>query len=247
MASTVAYTSAAQVNSVLPRSYSATDLPVSTDTTYTSLATNIVKASREVDAALAPYFCTFNAHDHSTYPCPQYIQQCATYLAASQSYNQLGVGGRYESKSKEFMEKAQLKLDYLMNIDTLGSSPRFYVLPNETVSSETLTFGAGGEFDLTEYEAFINVQSNLTSGDIPTILVDSVKVTATGLTLYRLGRDFSVRFDAGFNKCVFTDLNGALKDLGSTKSISYDWIWKRYAEKQEAAADGEPYYVAGWQ
>lgn len=246
MASTVAYTTAAQVKSLLPRAYSTTDLPDSTDTTYTSLATHCVKVSREVDAALAPYFCTFNATDHATFPCPQYIQNIATHLAASACFDQLAIGDRntsYGARAVMHREKAQGWINALIGDDETG--PRFYVIANESKTDETLTFGAGGQFDLPNYEAFIQVQSYLTSVDIPTVLAESVKVTTTGLTLYALGRDFSIRFDPMHQRWVFTDIRGDLKDAG-TKTISYDWTWARHAEKQ-SETDAATIYLGGWQ
>ena len=233
---------------MLPRSYSTTDLPDSTDTTYTSLATHIVKSSREVDSALAPHFCTFNAHDHSTYPCPHIIRDITANLAASRCFFQLAIGDRnsaYGKRGQEHRERAQGLLDSILSVDTPDGGPRFYAIANETVSSETLTFGAGGEYDLDESEAFINVQTNLTSVDMPLILVDSVKVTATGLTLYGYGRDFTVRFDTLRSKWVFTDIKGDLKDAAVTKTISYDWSWKRYAEKQ-GETEAAPGLLGGW-
>ena len=250
MASTVACTTAAQVKSLLPRAYSTTDLPDSTDTTYTSLTTHCVKVSREVDAALAPFFCTFNATDHATYACPQYIQGIATHLAASACFDQLAIGDRntaYGARAVMHREKAQAWIDNLLNIQPDGvAQPRFYVLPNENVSAETLTFGAGGQYDLNDGEAFIQVQANLTSVDIPTVLEDSVKVTGTGLTLYARGRDFSIRFDPMHQRWVFTDLNGALKALTTTKSITYDWTWRRHSEIQQES-DSTTMYLGGWQ
>lgn len=249
MASTVAYSTAAQVKSLLPRAYSTTDLPDSTDTTFTSLATHIVKSSREVDSALAPHFCTFNATDHATYATPQYIQDITTNLAAARCFKQLSIGDRntsYGARAKSHMEDAQAMIDALISVDPLGSSARFYLIANENMATETLVFGAGGQYDLDSREAFIQVQSNLTSVDIATVLADSVKVTATGLTLYARGRDFIIRFDPRHQRWVFTDLTGALYVLGTAKTISYDWTWRRHSEVQQESASSEM-YIGGWQ
>lgn len=250
MATTVTYTTDAQVKALLPRSYSTTDLPDSSDTTYTSLATHRIKASREVDSALAPYFCTFNATDHSTYPTPQYIQDIATHLAAARCFDQLGIGDRntaYGARAQMHREKAQGWLDRLMGVGEDGAQdPRYYVLAQEVVGTETLTFGTGGEFNLTSREAFIPVQTYSSLTDIPTILPDSVKVTATDLTLYALGRDFEIRFDPMHQRWVFRDLSGDLSAAASP-TITYNFTWKRHAEKQVAESDAATPYIGGWQ
>ena len=250
MASTAAYTTAAQVKSLMPRSYSATDVPATLDTTYTSLATHIIKASREVDAALAPFFCTFNATDHPAHPTPQFIQDLATKLAAERVFHQMAIGDRSASYGKmaaSNREAAQMDIDRLMSTDEAGGvSVRSYVIGNETVDAEALTFGAGGEYDLPVTEAFINVHDNLTSSDIPTLLMDSVHVLVTGLTLYARGRDFDVRFDPRHGKWVFCDYKGGLRSSASQKNITYDWTWARYTEKQ-TDSDTPSIYIGGWQ
>lgn len=255
MPSSVAYCTLAEAKSLLPKAYlgrgadTTGDLPDTTDTTTTSLTTLIIRASREIDSALAPHFCTFNAHDHATFPTPPFIREIARRLSASMAFEQLAIGDRntaYGAKAKDLRDEAQVRLDNLTNIQADGAAdPRWYLIPAEVVS-ETLTFGAGGQYDLQAQEAFIQVQANLTSVDIPTVLPDSVKVTATGLTLYARGRDFAIRFDPMHQRWVFVDLTGALYVLGTTKSISYDWTYRRHSEKQ-TENESDTMYLGGWQ
>jgi hypothetical protein len=223
------------VNALLPRAYSTTDLPASTDTTYLSLNTHITDVSRWIDSAIGLYYCTFNAVDHSTYICPQPVTECATYEAAARCYGQLAVGGRnaaYTEKAKELHGYAVEWLGGVVQAHRDDDPKVAFIIPPETVSTETLTFGAGGEYDIQAQEAFINVHSNLTSADIPTLIPESVKVTATGLTQYRYGDHFSIGFNPQHQKWVFFDHKGSLYSAGVTKSIAYQWSWRRWNEIQ---------------
>lgn len=236
MASTAAYCSSPEVKAYLPRSYSTTDLPDSTDTTFTSLATHIVEASREVDSALAEHFVTFNAWDHATVPCPRIIRNATTWLALSRCFAQLAVGDRetdYGQTAEMWEAKGRAMLDKIAGTDQDGV-PRFYMIPNETVTTETLTFGAAGTYDVQSFEALLGVSVLLTSADIPYVIPDSVRVLTTGLTQYRYGQHFIVPFDAQQRKWKFVDLIGNLYTSALAKTITYDWSWRRYSEVQEA-------------
>jgi hypothetical protein len=247
VASTAKYTTAAQVKSHLPRVYSTGDLPDTTDTTYTSLATHIIKSSREIDSALGLYFCTFNATDHATYPTPQVIQDIATWITLGRCYPQLAVGGRntaYIEAGQAWATRAQAALDEILGTDR-GNRPRFWIINDENVASETLTFGVGGQYDLNTLDAFINIQSNLTSADVPVLIEDSVKVTApSGFTQYGYNRDFSLYFHTKHQKWVFRD-HGSLHSQAGAKTIQYQFSWRRQNERQ-VEGWANPALAGGW-
>jgi hypothetical protein len=242
VAASTTYTTLLEVKSLLPASYSSTDLPDSDSATRVGINSYLTRVSRWVDADLGRFYVTFNSTDNATYPTPAIIRQVATDRVLFRCYQQLVPSDRnmgYGEMAVLHFENAQAVINSIRDASDDVTQFVSGVVPNETVSAEALTFGTGGTYDLPENEAFVNVHSNLTTADVPTILVDSVAVTLTGFTGYRNSvtphdpGDFFVYFHRRFKKWVFHDKTGAFSDDAGTKSITYDWSYLRYAEKQQ--------------
>jgi hypothetical protein len=119
------------------------------------------------------------------------------------------------------------------------------VIPLET-TTETLTFGSGTTFGLPVNEAYIQVHGNVTSGDMPTLIVDSVRPTLSGYTEYGIGRDFEVYFSGSQQKWIFRDINGAFRADSGTKSITYRWDWRRRTWAPNEATATSSGLIGGW-
>jgi hypothetical protein len=155
MASTK-YTSLALVKGYLPRSYSPTDLPDTSDTTYESIQTKILNVSRSIDTMLGGRYVSFNSTDHSTYPTPGVIVQAATQWVVALSLRQLVPGDGNSPLGDRAASAMQEAKDI---ISAIISEENSQAIDSEVVSSETLVFGLGGQYALLTTQAFINVQA----------------------------------------------------------------------------------------
>lgn len=256
MAASTVYTTLKEVKSLLPKTYLATDLPDSDSSSYVGINSYILRASRWVDADLAHFYCTFNSTTHAEYPTPDIIRQVATDRTLYRCFSQLMAtdrNGDYGALSERHKEDAAQIIGSIIGRTETGAAVMLdqSIIPNETVTAETLTFGTGATYGLPTNEAFINVHDNLESEDRPTILIDSVNVTATGLSGYQNAGtanddgDFYVYFHPRFRKWVLRDNTGDLADLATAKTISYDFSWLRYTEKQ-AEATAPAVAFGGW-
>ena len=237
MGQTTVYTSKPLVKGYISRSYSATDLPDSSDTTYESIDTKILRVSRSIDSIVGSVFCTFNSIS-GTPTTPYVIVDIATTWVVGLCNQQLVPGGRNDAMSQRAQEdiaNSMQRCQAIMGDSQTDSESR--VIPPEVVTTETLTFGAGGQYDLSTTEAFINVHSLLTSADRPLIIAESVKPLLTGYTAYHYGRDFDVYFSNEHQKWVFRDYSGSFASATGTKAITYWWDWRRatWAPKQATA------------
>lgn len=245
MAASTTYTTLVRVKSLLPKTFSSTLLSDSTDTSYTSITTHIADVSRWVDADLGKHFVAFNSTT-GTPPTPGAIIQIATWRTAARCLDQLMLGDRNSAlgeKAQEFYEAAAMLVSRINN--EAEQDEALTIIPDEAKSSETLTFGAGGAYDLTGEEAFINVQSLLTNVDIPTVICESVRLTTSGYTTRHYGRDYSVRFHPGHQKWVLRDHIGDFADE-ATPTISYRWSWRRWTWEQAAVGSSPGVFAGGW-
>jgi len=242
MASTK-YTSLALVKGKLPRSYSSTDLPDSSDATYESITTKILNYSRYIDTMLGGRYCSFNSTDHGTYPTPGAIVRACTMGVAAECLWQL-IPGDGNSPLADRADKMNAEAKEI--IGAIISEESSQALDPEVVSSETLTFGAGGSYALLTTQAYINVQSNLTTGEIPTIIEDSVRVTNTNFSLYHYKRDFDVAFNAEHQKWVFTDLVGQFRADTGALTISYKWDYRRASQHPKVISATATSLMGGW-
>ena len=246
MATETVYTSPARVKALLPRSYSTTDLPDSSDSSLVSLATLSIDVSRVIDSRIGDVYCSFNSWNHATYPTPRKIIDIASKGTAGRALRQLGLGDRnvgsavravgYEGEFDVAL--AAMRGDAQPGADAVS-------LPLETVTTETLTFGTGALYGLQSYEAFFSVTDYVTTGDIPTMVEESVRVLTSGLTNYRFGTDFVIEFRPEYQKWVFVDATGALAASGSAKTVTYKFDWKRHAQRP-ASANAAPMYLGVW-
>jgi hypothetical protein len=214
-ASTV-YTTSAIVGDFLPASQS---IVAAGD--FTRL---ISEASRHIDTRLASRYIPFN--DTAGNPAtPVVIQRICTRLVAADALRITMVGAANSELldlSILFGKEAESALIDLR--DGKDSVP-------EESSTQTLTPGTGGNYDVATYEAIVGVTNPVASGDIYTLLPSTVRVTAAGYTQYGWGEDFSIRFDVPLQKWVFVDhRNDFLSQSSVAKTISYDWSYERYTD-----------------
>jgi hypothetical protein len=242
MASTK-YTSLQLVKGKLPRSYSSTDLPDSSDATYESITTKILNYSRYMDTIMGGRYCSFNSTDHGTYPTPGVIVRAATFGVAGDCLFQVMAGDANSPL-------AQAAKDYVTEskemISAIISEENSQALDPEVVSSETLVFGTGGNYALMTNQAYINVHSNLTTSEIPTIIEDSVRVTNTAFSLYHYKRDFDVAFNPEHQKWVFTDIVGQFKADTGALTISYKWDYRRASQHPKTISATATSLLGGW-
>lgn len=242
MASTK-YTSLALVKGKLPRSYSSTDLPDSSDATYESINTKILNFSRYIDTMLGGRYCSFNSTDHATFPTPGVIARTATMGVAAECLWQL-IPGDGNSALADRADKLNAEAKEI--IGAIISEENSQAIDPEAVSSETLTFGAGGSYALPVTEAYINVQSNLTTGEIPTIIEDSVRVTNTNFSLYHYKRDFDVYFNPEHQKWVFKDIVGSFRVDTGALTISYKWDYRRASQHPKVISSTATSLIGGF-
>jgi hypothetical protein len=184
----------------------------------------ISEASRYIDTKLARRYIPFN--DTAGSPVtPVVIQKICTRLVAADALRVTMIGAANSELldlSILFSKEAEDMLTALR--DGKDSIP-------EESSTQTLTPGTGGTYDVQSYEAIIASTNPVASGDIFTLIPTSVRVTATGYTQYGWGEDFQVRFDVPLQKWVFVDLrNDLLAQSAVAKNISYDWSYERYTD-----------------
>jgi hypothetical protein len=108
----------------------------------------------------------------------------------------------------------------------------------ETKTAEALVWGTGGSYswELPTNQARIAATSPLTSGDPPSILPSSVRISAVGgglsltaeqLDMIRNGVDFTVEFDSQRMNWILTANDSVFYSSGHTIQVSYEWNYRR--------------------
>ncbi len=210
----------------LPRNYDTADLPDDDDTVYESLDTQIVKISGAIMSRLGSIYCTFNSADHATLPTPYVINDICTNWVLGITGTQVLIGDGNDqlgASSTAAITMAHARLDAILDQNVPDSIP-LGVVATETLSFPTTNTTRG----LNTNEAFINVQAQLDSLEVPTIVENSVAVLYSGYTDYRTGIDFSIRYAPEHRKWVFTD-NGDLHSQAGPITITYSFDYTRAA------------------
>lgn len=238
MADDLQYVDIQLVVDELPGGYSVNDLPDEAILQY------ILEEGRDVDTRLGPTYCTFNAYDHTLYPTPKRIQEIVRDGALAKGFMRLGMGDRtsaFGSLAKDRADNAMRMKQALAGHDQVRTdSGAGQVVESELamlvekVDLHNLTWGTGvGAWDLPTNEAYVSVESFLTSDDIPTIMVPSIRVSSGTYTGYRFadrpgdGIDAICYFDGARQRWVLRDLSGYISSAAPTVDISYRWEWRR--------------------
>lgn len=228
----IRFTTAAAVRAKLPRDYNTNDLPYDDDSVFESLDTLIVTVSNAIMSRLGSIYVAFNSANHATFPTPGVVKDICTNWVIGEATGRVMVGdknGEMGQLATDAIALAHARLDAILDDDAPDS------IPLETVTSETLSFPATHTTrGLNTTEAFVNVQANLTLGEMPTVVDDSVVVTRSGYTDYRPGVDFGIRYAPEYRRHVFTDAAGFLHTL-SDVTIRYQFDYRR-ATKGPAVA-----------
>ncbi len=258
MADSPQYVDETLVTDELPVGYSTTDLPSAAVLQF------IDEEGRDIDTRLGPTYCTFNAYNHSTYPTPTQIQESTRDGAVAKCLMRIGMGDR----SSTFGSLARERRDNAMRIrQALAGEDQVAGLTGanaavasqlamlvEKVSTQTITFGTGAsQFVLMTNEAYVPVESFLTSGDIPTIMPESIRVVSGSYTGYRFGGqeadhksvDGICYFDGERQRWVLRDLSGYISGSGVTVSISYRWEWRRATWRPVPYIEDDEVYFGG--
>ena len=227
----MAYTTTTLVINWLGTSYD-----TGTDLTSANVTAFIDKADDIINASCQPRYYRFNAENGTktdgtdTYITPGLVVQTSTHLAAGYALLQLRAKGLNTplANSAEFhIDQANFYLGLLKN-------PSFKLDP-ETWRNYTLTWGTQAEsWDLPNNEAFISPTA-LDSADPPNILEDSVRIgsgSTSTLLNARLGREFDVRWDQGYQRYVFTANDGKLYETSIETKITFEWDYRRDRGKE---------------
>jgi len=234
VAASTVYTTDEDVVPVLPKNYdSASDL------TRTHLTAMILNVSRIIDARLSTAYIPFNSTT-GTPPTPVAIQAVAKYLVIGQALRHLAMGDRNASlmqSAQEYEGWGAAALDsYISGLA---------ILPPEQKTGAVLTVGVGGDYDVETDQAFIGVEALVSSGEIPTMIPESVKVTSpAGYVQYNYGYDFDVMFNPQHQKWVFHDLRNDFISQ-TTPTIQYDWTWERYSRDRTPKGVKSGLFVMG--
>lgn len=231
---TTTYTTSAAVVPLLPKNYdSAVDL------TASHLTAMISSVSRQIDARLAVAYIPFNSTT-GTPATPAPIQTIAKYMVTAQALRHLAIGDRNAA-----LRTAAADMDEMAMSDLSAYVTQAIVLPPELKTDAVLTPGTAGTYDIGTTEAFIGVESLVTSGEIPTLIPESVKITSpAGFTQYNYGYDFEVYFNAQHQKWVFRDLRNDFIDEASP-TIQYEWTWERYSRDRTPKGVKSGLFVMG--
>jgi hypothetical protein len=220
MAASTTYTTSTIVGQYLPSGQTKVDAG-----TFTRL---ISEGSRLIDTVLATRYIPFNSTT-GTPPTPTAIQLICTRLVASQALRIDMMGARNATLEEMAVEHEKWAMERLKALRDEKES-----LPDETVATETLSWGTGGSYDVGTYECLLAVTSPVTSGDIFTLIPESVKILTTGWTQYGNGRDFHVRYEPYLRSWVLVDDTGGLKASGLAVTVTYDWSYQRYTDMRDS-------------
>ena len=109
--STAAYIDQETVYKELPGGYDNTvDLP---DADIDIFA---LEESRDIDTHLGAWYCTFNPHDHATYPTPQKIKDIARDGTVAKCLDRIGMGDRTSALGKRAQFFADRKMAALLGL-----------------------------------------------------------------------------------------------------------------------------------
>jgi len=221
MASSARLTTQTLVEKLLPSNYNTPNTVIDP----TQWGVILDEASREFESRVGVKYVAFNATT-DTPATPKLIQKIVTRLAGVQALEILRPAA-YNSDYQDTIDQWEKWTD--KTIDGLLTGR--VSLGFETVTSETLTFGTGAEYSLSNDRAFLAVQGETdaatdTGEEQPTVHVESVRVTSSGLTGYRLGMHFTVEFNPEFQRWVIYDLKGSLR-THATPTVTYRWSYEQ--------------------
>lgn len=215
-----------------------TNYDSSNDLTSAEIDVYITRADALIDAESQPNYYPFNATGSTktdgtdTYTTPKLVQMCSIHLATSYSMMQL----RAMVPNNTLAEAALFHMDQGTVLLNKLRDPAFKLSPH-TWRNYTLTFGTSAvSWSLGSEEAFIEPTA-LDSGDPPNILEDTVRigsttsttrtdVTAAQLQQARLGIEYTVRWDAKYQRYVFTANDPKLYS-NTTLKVTFEWDYRR--------------------
>lgn len=216
----------------LPKNYNQADL------TASDITDIIRQVSRAIDARLSVIYIPFNS-TADTPPTPDKIQDIATHLATAKCVEILMPLGR-NAKLAEWAQYNEEWAEKRLSMLESGSQS----LPDETQSAQTLTPGVGGQYDVQTYEALLT-PSAVTSGEIPTIITDSVRINSpSAYTQYRYERDFHVYFEPQLQRWVFQDHRNEFLAQPAPK-VDYRWTWQRHTWNRDPGPIRTNYMLVG--
>lgn len=174
----------------------------------------IADASRYLDGRLVDYidFPDIAASPHT----PDVIEQITRYLAAWECQGRVAVLNRSQPATQGawFRERAE-ELIQMLNDGRI-------LIPNESVSSETLTYGSGASGDL------MTTQAKLAKA---CIVPETVRI-ATPSTETEQGRDYIIGYSAGHRTWVYEGWT-TLGQAATAVSYEYNYLRQREIVKPQ--------------
>lgn len=208
--STNPYAARADVIVKLPQGYNASLLANADIDAY------ILDASREIDARLRDMYWPFNSIT-GTPATPAMIEHLCIMRSTIMCYDELTIAGHVPGPDG-FM--SHLWTRYLDDIQKIIDGKT--VIPTETTSTETISWGAEPLDD----------DEHLFACSPKYVIPESVVIT--GL---ENGLDFAVLYKGENRGSILKKLSDFKNEAGTTLTTiaSYDWSYKRYFENQPAS------------
>lgn len=230
----MAYTTATLVTNWIGANYVAGDLAAGDITAF------IARADGLIDSACAKKYYPFNATGSTktdgttTYVTPQMVELASTHLAVSLALRQI----RVQANNTVLKDAADLHWQTGVGLLNQLADPNFE-MPPAVYLNEAMTWGTAAQaWTLATNQAFLAVTSPLDSGDPPNIKESSVRVGAGTTTTYggvtaaqikdmRLGQEFSIRWDAGYQRYIFEADHPALYSGTPALKVTWEWDYRR--------------------
>lgn len=226
---TAVYDTRENVIKLLPRGYdNVVELPDSL------IDSRLAEKSRVLDGLIGEIWTPFNSPT-GTPPTPGLISETVRWMTAAdlipiiEAYTR---NTQLQDMAKQFEKSALERVIGLKGgDDDLNIEP--LIIPDVTITDETITWGTGADEDLDPTEAFIVPTTLIASGETMTLLIDTVRVTAPAARVHsRNGQDFEPYFHPTHNRWVLRDTGGRLHGTAGVK-ISYRASFRRYIGIQE--------------
>jgi len=216
------------------------DLPLADENdsegdTIPGVSSLISRAQGFVDDFLRPVCYPFNETTGSP-STPDIIRRAATYIAASWAYDQIRMSADAEDLATSAAYNLKQGVALLQEVEDQRGETGL-----ERVTSETLTFGSGTDWDLSLTEAVVGA-SLLTSEDPPSIKRSTLRLatvagdivagntfTAAQYGRMRLGVDYRLDWSAERRIWIFRAIHSHLTPptfLNAVK-VKYAWNYRR--------------------
>jgi hypothetical protein len=230
----MAYTTSTLVTNWIGANYVVGDLAAADITAF------IARADGLINTAVAKKYYPFNATGSSktdgttTYLTPQMVELASTHLAVSLALRQI----RVQANNSTLKDSADLHWETGVGLLNQLADPGFEMAP-AVYLNETMVWGTQSQaWTLAVTQAFLAVTSPLDSGDPPNIKESSVRigsgtttsyagVTAAQLKDMRLGPEFTVHWDGGYQRYIFDANHPALYSALTTLKVTWEWDYRR--------------------